>query len=78
MKPEVKDIVVELTTKTVPAGGLVWLSNVNWTAFLAALLLILQIAYTVRRWWREETEWGLRLRRWAERKGWSKPIELDE
>lgn len=78
MKQEVKDIAIEVATKTVPAGGLAWISQVSVTAALAGLLVVLQIAYLLRKWWREETEWGLKMRRWVGRYGITKPIELDD
>lgn len=78
MKQEVKDIAVELATKTAPAGGLVWISQVNWTGVLAGALVVLQILYLLRKWWREESEWGLKMRRWAQRHRFTKPMELDE
>jgi hypothetical protein len=40
--------------------------------------VLLQILYLLRKWWREETEWGLRIRGWAERKGFTKPADLDD
>jgi len=45
---------------------------------LAGVLVLLQIAYLLRKWWREETEWGLKLKRWAARHGITKPADLDE
>jgi hypothetical protein len=78
MKQEVKDIVFELATKTTPASFLAWVASVNWTTFLAGVLVLLQIAYLLRKWWREETEWGIRLKRWAVRHGITKPADLDE
>ncbi|WP_377153365.1 hypothetical protein ACFJIX_18045 [Roseateles sp. UC29_93] len=85
MRQEAKDIVVELATKTVPAGGVMaWstdlLKNINWTSVvLPGLLFILQILYLLRKWWREETAWGLKLKRWAGRAPVeSKDMELDE
>lgn len=83
MKQELKDIAVELVTKTVPAGGVsVWSAHfwhsVNWTAVGTGLLVVLQIAYLLRKWWREETEWGQKLRRWSQRHGITKPADLDE
>ncbi len=78
MKPELKDIAVEAATKTTPAGLLAWISSADWTAMLAGTLVVLQILYLLRKWWREETEWGLKLKRWAERHGITKPAELDE
>lgn len=65
MKQEIKDIAVELAVRTVPASGVAWYSNISWTAFLTGILVCLQIIYLGRKWWREETEWGLRLKRWA-------------
>lgn len=83
MKQEVKDIAVELTTKTVPAGGAAWwaqltLSDINWTAVLTGVFVFVQIIYLLRKWWREETEWGVKLKRWAERTGITRPAELDD
>ena len=78
MKTELRDILVELGLRTTPAGFLAWLAQVNWTTVLAGVLVLLQIAHLLRKWWREETEWGLKLKRWAERHGITKPMELDE
>ena len=84
MKQELKDIAVELATKTAPAGGLAWWASfwehVNVTAILTAILVTLQIVYLLRKWWREETRWGLAMKRWAESKGLtpSRAMELDE
>lgn len=65
MKQELKDIAVELAVRTAPASGVAWYSQISWTAFLTGVLVCLQIVYLVRKWWREETEWGLKLKRWA-------------
>lgn len=75
MKQELKDIAVELAVRTAPAGGIAWYSQISWTGILTGILVVLQIAYLVRKWWREETEWGQRLKRWA--KGdFTKPGDL--
>lgn len=37
------------------------------------VLVVLQILYLLRKWWREESEWGQRLKDWAERQGFTKP-----
>lgn len=66
MKQEIKDIAVELAVRTTPAGAIAWWANVNWTTAIAVVLGVLQVLYLVRKWWREETEWGMRLKRWAE------------
>ena len=40
---------------------------------------VLQAAYLLRKWWREESEWGAKIKRWAERRGVrTRPMELDE
>lgn len=82
MKQEVKDIGFELIAKTTPAAAAAWWADwwnhVNVTAVLTAVFVGLQIVYLVRKWWREETEWGLKLRQWAGRHGMTKPAELDE
>lgn len=75
MKQEIKDIAVELAVRTVPAGGVAWYSQISWTAFLTGVLVVLQIMYLVRKWWREETAWGVRLKRWAEGR-FTKPGDL--
>lgn len=65
MKTEIKDILWQLTTGTAPAAGLSWWSQVHWTAILTGTFLTLQILYLLRKWWREESDWGQKLRRWA-------------
>jgi len=66
MKDELKDIGYELLVRTTPAGFAAWWSEVSWTAAFTGVLVVLQIFYLARKWWREETEWGMRLKRWAE------------
>jgi hypothetical protein len=68
LEKEIKDLATEVATKTVPAGGLTffsapWWSSVNWTAVLSGVLVVLQIAYLLRKWWREETTVGTWLRK---------------
>ena len=64
MKQEVQDIAVEAVKAT--PGVLATTFTLN-TAVAAATLvfLVLQVAYLVRKWIREETEWGRKLKRWA-------------
>lgn len=80
MKQELKEIVLELVMRTAPAAGASWWAyvkaNVSATAVLTCLLLLLQIAYLLRKWWRDETEWGLKLRAWAEKHRLTKPADL--
>lgn len=85
MKQEIKDIATELATRTAPAGGLTivsasWWTSVNWSAVLSGVLVVLQVAYLVRKWWREETDWGVKLKRRLGRKpaGDTASMELDE
>lgn len=77
MKQEVQDIAVE-AVKASP--GVVAAGFTLSTAVTVATLLfiLLQIAYLIRKWIREESEWGRKIKRWAERHGISKPMELDE
>ncbi len=65
MKQELKDIAVELVVRTTPAGAIAWWADMNWTTVIAVTLGVLQVLYLLRKWWREETEWGMRLKRWA-------------
>ncbi len=76
-KQELHDIAIEAAKASpgVIASGFT-LSTAVTVATL--LFILLQIAYLIRKWWREETEWGRKIRQWAERHGISKPMELDE
>jgi hypothetical protein len=75
MKQEVQDIAIEAAKAT---PGLVATSlTLNHMVALATLLfVILQIAYLVRKWVREETEWGRKLKRWASRKPEEKDTDM--
>lgn len=76
MRQEAQDIAYEIAVRTAPAAGVAWYSDISWTAFFTGVLVCLQIMYLLRKWWREETEWGLRLKRWA--KGdFTKPGDLE-
>ena len=79
MKQETRDIVVEAAR--VSPGVMLTGITLNDLLVLATLIyIVLQAAYLLRKWWREETEWGIKLKRWAERHGLrrSKPMPLDE
>lgn len=76
MKQEIKDIAVELAVRTTPATAVAWYSQISFTAVLTGVLLVLQIAYLVRKWWREESEWGQKIKEWAARNGLTKPGDL--
>ena len=57
---ELLDILHELVLRTIPGTVLAKLADMPW---LAIILFIVQMAYLLRKWWREETEWGLRMKR---------------
>lgn len=65
MNQEIKDIAYELAVRTAPAGILTWWASIDWTTALAILLGVLQVLYLLRKWWREETEFGKRMKRWT-------------
>lgn len=64
MKQEIKDIVLNVIYNA-PTSVAAWLSSLNWATVIPVALGLLQCAYLVRKWWREETEWGRKLKRWA-------------
>lgn len=79
MKPEVKDIAVQLAASS-PTSLYAIFSQITLAEWIAIILGILQALYLIRKWWREESEWGIKIKRWAEsrRLTSSKPMELDE
>lgn len=64
MKQEFKDIAINLVYNA-PTSLVAWWQQLDTTTVIAVVLGALQVAYLLRKWWREETEWGLRLKRWA-------------
>jgi mannose/fructose/N-acetylgalactosamine-specific phosphotransferase system component IID len=74
IKQELKDIAVNLAYQA-PASLIAWWQQLSLTTAIAIVLGLLQIAYLIRKWIREETEWGQRLKRWADGK-FTKPGEL--
>lgn len=67
MKQELQDIAVEAAKAT--PGIVASTFTLNTMVALATLVfIVLQIAYLIRKWVREETEWGRRLKRWADGK----------
>lgn len=73
MKQEVKDIVVQAAVQA-PTAGWALITKVTLAEWLAIGMFAVQVAYLMRKWWREETEWGLKLKRLLG----SKPIPLDD
>lgn len=67
MKQEIKDIAVNLAYQA-PASVIAWWQQLSLTTVIAIVLGVLQVAYLLRKWWREETEWGQKLKRWADGK----------
>lgn len=75
MKQEAKDILVQAAASS-PTTGYALATGLTVAEIVALVLGCLQVLYLVRKWWREETEWGLRLKRWAHRYTTS-PAPLD-
>ena len=75
MKQEVQDIAVEAAKAT--PGVLATGFTLNNAVALATLcFIVLQIVYLIRKWVREETEWGRKISRWATRKPDEKDTDL--
>jgi hypothetical protein len=64
MKQEIKDIAFNVAYNA-PASLVAWWQQLDTTTVIAVVLGVLQVAYLIRKWWREETEWGRKLKRWA-------------
>lgn len=73
MKQEIQDIAVEAAKATPGIAATAFTLN-NAVALATLIFIVLQVAYLVRKWVREETEWGRKLRRWAE----GRPTERGE
>lgn len=67
MKQETQDILVEVA-KAAPGLTMTAITLNHVVAVCTILFIILQAAYLIRKWVREETEWGRRLKRWAQDK----------
>lgn len=74
MKQEIKDIAIQAVVSS-PTSGYAILSSLTVAEWVAITLGVLQLVYLVRKWWREETEWGLKIKRWAKGKH-TEPGEL--
>lgn len=66
MKQEIKDIGVELVVRTAPASWFAWVVDMSPVTFLTCVLIAIQIAYLLRKWYREETAVGRQLKDWME------------
>ena len=61
-----KESVME-AAKGTPAVAAAAYTREELIAIATAVYLLLQIAYLVRKWWREERAWTMKLRRFNER-----------
>ena len=64
MKQEIKDLAIQAVVST-PTSTYAILTRISIAEWIAIAMFILQALYLLRKWWREETEWGMRLKRWA-------------
>lgn len=62
MKQEIKDIGVQ-TLVAMPTSAWALITSLTLAQWIALILGALQAAYLLRKWWREETEWGVQMRR---------------
>lgn len=67
MKTEIKDIAANVVYQA-PASLIAWWQQASATTIIAVVLGVLQILYLIRKWIREETAWGQRLKRLADGK----------
>lgn len=74
MKQEVKDIVTQVVVSS-PTTGYAFFSKLTVAEWVAITLGLLQAMFLARKWWREETEWGMRLKRWSKGQ-FTKPGDL--
>jgi hypothetical protein len=61
VKQEIRDMAVQAAVAA-PTTGWALLTQISLAEWIAISLGVLQAAYLVRKWWREETEWGLKLK----------------
>lgn len=60
-----------------PTAGWAVLTKLTVAEWVAITLGLLQGLYLLRKWWREESEWGIKLKRWAGRQ-LTGPAPFDE
>jgi hypothetical protein len=63
-REETKDILKHGAFGALPLTGGVLTMDAMLTA-ASILFIVLQGAYLIRKWWREETDYGLKMKRWA-------------
>jgi len=67
IKQETHDILIE-AVKAAPGITMSAITLNGAVAIATIVFIVLQVAYLIRKWVREETEWGYRLKRWAAEK----------
>lgn len=67
MKQEIRDIGVQAIWAT-PSSVWALITSLTLAQWIALVLGALQAAYLLRKWWREETEWGVQMRKLTGRK----------
>jgi len=77
MKTEARDIAVAAANQVPGVAGYLTTGQAIIMT-LTGVLLLVQIGYYIRKWWREETDWGVKIKAWAERHGFSRPMGLDD
>lgn len=75
IKQETQDILIE-AAKATPGITMTAITLNGAVAVVTIIFIILQVAYLVRKWMREETEWGYKLKRWASNK-FTQPGDLE-
>lgn len=78
VRQEVADIARSAAATWVPWAAVDFFTSLSMAQWLTLIAFILQTLYLLRKWWREETEWGMRLKRWAGRVTRPAPLEADE
>lgn len=63
MKQELRDMAAQAAASS-PTTGWALLTQISLAEWIAITLGVLQAVYLIRKWWREETEWGLKLKSW--------------
>lgn len=75
MRQEHIDIAKSAAATWVPWAAVDFFTSMNMAQWLALIAFILQTLYLLRKWWREETEWGIKLKKWAKKVTRPAPLE---
>lgn len=63
MKQELKDIALQAIVSS-PSSLYAVFTNLTVAEWVAIIVGTLQAMYLARKWFREETEWGLKMKKW--------------